>query len=271
MTPQTKKSVRRHHHFLFLLFQAVLILSMTATSVQAHFGMAIPSSNQVNQAQQQVDILFSFVHPFENKGMDLVWPKNVFVSGNNTKQDLKGIMLETSLFDRQAWKVSYTPPRPGVYWFVMEPEPYWEPAEDVFIVHYTKTAVSAYGGDLGWGEPVGLKTEIIPLVRPFGKYAGNTFTGQVLVDNTPMPGTDVEVELYNQDGWVAPTDAHITQVVKTDANGVFSFTCPLPGWWGFSALTDADYSLKADDDTEKKVELGAVIWLYFDPNPFLGR
>ena len=153
----------------------------------------------------------------------------------------------------------------------MEPEPYWEPAEDVFIVHHTKTAVSAYGGDQGWDTPLGLKTEIVPLLRPFGNYAGNTFTGKVLVDNKPQPGVAVEVELYNQDGWVASSDAHITQVVNTDDNGIFSFTCPLPGWWGFAALTEADFSLKADDGKEKRVELGAVIWVYFDGNPFLDR
>ena len=262
-----------HRAALLLLFLTIIVTYSLAASplARAHFGMVIPSSNQVNQAQKEIEILFSFLHPFENKAMDLEWPRNVFVSANGSQQDLKGLMLKTSLFDRQAWNLSYMPPRPGVYWFVMEPEPYWEPTEDIFIIHYTKTAVSAYGGDQGWDTPIGLKTEIVPLLRPFGNYAGNSFTGKVLVDNSPVPHSDVEVELYNQEGWVAPTDAHITQVVKTDENGVFSFTCPLPGWWGFSALTEADYSLKTEDGKEKRVEQGAVIWVYFDPNPFLDR
>lgn len=247
------------------------LITLIPVSAHAHFGMIIPSSSQVTQKQPEVEVTFSFSHPFEDSGMDLEWPQNVFVAGNNTKQDLKGMMLETSFMDHQAWKLTYKPPRPGMYWFVMEPTPYWEPAEDLFIVHHTKTVISAYGYDQGWDEPVGLKTEIVPLVRPFGNYAGNSFTGQVLVDNTPMAGVDVEVELFNQEKWVAPTDAHITQVVKTDENGNFSFTCPLPGWWGFSALTDAEYSLKGKDGEDKKVELGAVIWVYFDPNPFLGQ
>ena len=255
-----------------LLF-ALIVFGIISFSVpaNAHFGMVIPSTNQVNQAQKEIEILYSFVHPFENKGLDLDWPRTVIVYGNNAQQDLKGLMLKTSLFDKQAWRATYMPPRPGLYWFVMEQEPYWEPAEDIFIVHYTKTAVSAYGADQGWDVPIGLKTEIVPLLRPFGNYAGNSFTGKVLVDNSPVPNVDVEVELYNQDGWVAPSDAHITQVVKTDDNGIFTFTCPLPGWWGFSALTEADYSLKADDGKEKRVEHGAVIWVLFDPNPFLDR
>ncbi len=249
-----------------------IILSLSAPlPACAHFGMVIPSSPVVTQKRPEIEVLFSFAHPFENKGMDLEWPQSVFVAGNNTKQDLKGKMLQTSLLGHQGWNLTYRPPKPGVYWFVMEQTPYWEPAEDIFIVHYTKTIVSAYGNDQGWDTPLGLKTEIVPLVRPFGNYAGNIFTGKVLVDNTPMAGIDVEVELYNQEQWIAPTDYHITQVVKTDDNGNFSFTCPLPGWWGFSALTDAEYSLKSEDGEEKKVELGAVIWVYFDPNPFLGK
>ena len=34
--------------------------------------------------------------------------------------------------------------------FYMEPKPYWEPAEDCFIIHYTKTVVTAFGDDEGW-------------------------------------------------------------------------------------------------------------------------
>lgn len=268
--PRSFRQNKTFNYQLIMVIMGCILVILASLPAHAHFGMVIPSSSQVNQEQPGVDISFAFAHPFENKGMDLDWPQTVFVSGNNAKQDLKGIMLETTFLDHRSWKLTYKPTKPGVYWFVMEQVPYWEPAEDIFIVHYTKTIVSAYGNDQGWDSPIGLKTEIVPLVRPFGNYAGNIFSGQVLVDNTPMAGIEVEVELYNQEKWVAPTDAHITQVVKTDENGNFSFACPLPGWWGFSALTDAEYSLKGKDGVDKKVELGAVIWVYFDPNPFLG-
>ena len=75
----------------------------------------------------------------------------------------------------------------------------------------------------------------------------------------------VEVELYNEGGRVqAASDYHITQVVKTDANGVFNFSCPREGWWGFAALTEADYTLKNPEGQDKAVELGAVLWVYMD-------
>ena len=111
--------------------------------------------------------------------------------------------------------------KPGTYQFVMEPKPYWEPAEDCFIIHYIKTVVAAFGGEDGWDEPAGLKTEIVPLTRPFGNYAGNVFQGRVLLDGKPVPGAEVEVEFYNRDGkYEAPNDYMITQVIRTDTDGI---------------------------------------------------
>ena len=70
----------------------------------------------------------------------------------------------------------------------------------------------------GWDKPAGVKTEIVPLTRPFANYAGNTFRGQLLVDGKPAAGADVEVEYFNRDGkYEAPNDYFVTQVVKTDA------------------------------------------------------
>jgi len=37
--------------------------------------------------------------------------------------------------------------------------------------------VTAFGDDEGWDEEIGLKTEIVPLSKPFGLYAGNIFQG----------------------------------------------------------------------------------------------
>lgn len=141
-----------------------------------------------------------------------------------------------------------------------------KPAEDCYIVHYTKAYVAAFGEEEGWDEPAGLKTEIVPLTRPFGNYAGNVFQGQVLLNGKPVPGADVEVELYNKDKkYEAPNEYMVTQVVKADANGVFTYAVPFAGWWGFAALNTADEKLD-HDGTPKNVELGAVLWAEFvDP------
>ena len=153
--------------------------------------------------------------------------------------------------------------KPGAYQFVMEPKPYWEPAEDCFIIHYTKTVVAAFGGEDGWDEPAGLKTEIVPLTRPFGNYAGNVFQGRVLLDGKPVRGAEVEVEFYNRDGkYEAPNDYMITQVIRADADGVFTYGVPFAGWWGFAALNTAPEKMNRDG-APKDVELGAVLWTEF--------
>ncbi|PHR29861.1 MAG: ATP-dependent DNA ligase [Desulfotalea sp.] len=245
---------------------SLMLCLFISSPVQAHFGMVIPDQSIINQDNKDTTITLSFSHPFENHTMNLSKPNRFFVAINGETQDLSNTLEKINLLNHTAWTSSYSFKRPGVYQFVMEPVPYWEPTEDVSIIHYTKTIIPAFGDDQGWDQPVGLPTEIVPLLRPFGNYAGNSFTGQVLVNGAPAPNVDVEVELYNPDSrYTAPSDYHVTQLVKTNKDGIFTFTCPLPGWWGFAALTEADYTLKDPDGKEKGVELGAVLWTYFHP------
>ncbi|MDM8539369.1 DUF4198 domain-containing protein, partial [Desulfobacterales bacterium HSG17] len=158
----------------------------------------------------------------------------------------------------------YAIKRPGASTFLMEPIPYWEPAEDCYIIHYTKTVVAAFGDDEGWGSELGLKTEIVPLSRPFGLYAGNIFQGIVKLNGKVVPFAEVEVEYYNSDKKVkAPTDYMITQTIKADKNGVFSYAAPASGWWGFAALNTSDQKMMYKNQ-EKDIELGAVLWVKFE-------
>ena len=242
----------------------LLLILIMAGSAWSHFGMLIPSDSMVMQDDSRsVTVTLSFSHPFEMVGMELVKPKvfNVLVGGK--RQDLLGALEETQVMDHKAWRVIYPIKRPGVYMFYMEPEPYWEPAEDSFIVHHTKTVVTAFGDDEGWDEEIGLKTEIVPLSKPFGLYAGNVFQGIVKLDGKPVPYAEVEVEYYNKESkYAAPTEYMITQTIKADGNGVFSYGVPASGWWGFAALNGADFKLPFEGE-QKDVELGAVIWVFF--------
>lgn len=248
-----------------LLLIACLLL---ATKAKAHFGMVIPQDSIITQEKRSTRLALSFSHPFENIGMKLELPKKFYVTANQKTTDLLKTLTPATVMDHNSWETEFTFTRPGVYTFIMEPKPYWEPAEDLSIIHYTKTVVPAFGDDVGWDRPAGLPTEIVPLLRPFGNYQGNSFVGQVLVAGKPAAGAEVEVEFYNRsDSLQSPSDYHITQLVKADNNGIFSFTCPLPGWWGFAALSEADYTLKDPEGNEKGVELGAVIWVYFDRLP----
>jgi len=248
---------------LFLLFFFVFTI-VAAHPAAAHFGMVIPSDQMVMQGEStdvKIDLLFW--HPFERIGMELVKPAKFAVVINGKETDLLGSLKSTKTDGHQTWAGDYKVKRPGVYMFYMEPQPYWEPAEDCYIVHYTKTVVTAFGDDEGWDEEIGLPTEIVPLSKPFGLYAGNVFQGIVKLNGEPVPYAEVEVEHYNKDGkYTAPTDYMVTQTIKADANGVFTYAAPKAGWWGFAALNTSDTPMKHDGQ-DKDVEIGAVIWVEF--------
>jgi cobalt/nickel transport protein len=243
----------------------VFLTWIAAGPAWSHFGMLIPSDSMVMQDDNRaVTVTLSFSHPFEMVGMDLVKPKVFNVLAGGEKQDLLGSLEASRVMDHTAWKAAYPLKRPGVYMFYMEPEPYWEPAEDSFIIHYTKSVVTAFGDDDGWDDEIGLKTEIVPLSKPFGLYKGNVFQGIVKLNGKVVPFAEVEVEYYNKDKkYTAPTEYMTTQTIKTDGNGVFTYAAPFAGWWGFAALNTADFKLPHEGE-QKDVELGAVIWVYFN-------
>ena len=250
--------------FLNMTLLIAISIVIVAGPAWTHFGMLIPSDSMLMQDDNRtVTVTLSFSHPFELVGMDMAKPKVINVLAGGNKAGLLDSLEATSVMGHKAWKSAYAVKRPGVYMFYMEPQPYWEPAEDSFIIHYTKTVVAAFGDDEGWDAEIGLKTEIIPLSKPFGLYAGNVFQGIVKLDGKPVPFAEVEVEYYNIDQkYTAPTDYMITQTIKADGNGVFTYAAPVSGWWGFAALNAAEYKLP-HEGIEKDVELGAVIWVYF--------
>jgi cobalt/nickel transport protein len=247
-----------------MMFTVVVLILLTGLPAWSHFGMLIPSDTMVMQEDSRtVTLTLSFSHPFEMEGMELAKPKAFTVVSGNQTDNLLGALEKSRVMAHTAWQTSFSVKRPGVYVFYMEPEPYWEPAEDSFIIHYTKTVITAFGDDEGWDAEIGLKTEIVPLSKPFGLYAGNVFQGIVKRDGKSVPFAEVEVEYYNKDANIkAPTAYMTTQTIKADQNGVFTYAAPVSGWWGFAALSQADFTL--DHAGEKKdVELGAVIWVEF--------
>ncbi|NVL90138.1 MAG: DUF4198 domain-containing protein [Desulfobacterales bacterium] len=243
----------------------MFILSLwTAGPVSAHFGMVIPSDQMVMQGEDRdIKIDLMFWHPFEGIGMELVKPAKFGVMINGKKRDLLGSLRPNKTKGHQTWTTTYKTKRPGVYMFYMEPRPYWEPVEDCYIIHYTKTVVTAFGDDEGWDQEIGLKTEIVPLSKPYGLYAGNVFQGVVKLNGKPVPYAEVEVEYYNKNGkYTAPADYMVTQTIKADGKGIFTYAAPKAGWWGFAALNPSDAKIKYNGEN-KEVELGAVLWVKF--------
>jgi len=252
-----------------LKFKVGLILSLVVVfllgsliSASAHFGVIIPSDDMITMTDSKnITIDIKFMHPMEGDYMNMVKPVQFGVMLQGERTDLLGTLQEKKINACSTWQANYKVKRPGDYIFYVEPQPYWEPAEDCFIIHYTKVIVNALGLEVGWDEEVGLKTEIIPLTRPYGLWTGNVFQGIVKVKGEALPYSEIEVEYYNQDGKVkCPAEPMITQVIKTDQNGVFTYAMPKAGWWGFAALNEDEEKIKHNGE-EKSVEIGAVFWV----------
>lgn len=254
--------MKKYNAILSVSFTTIFLFLVLSVSAFAHFGMIIPSDDMVTQSENRnITLDVKFIHPMEGHYMNMAKPARFGVIAQGEKIDLLNSLIEKKVNDFSTWQADYKIKRPGDHMFYVEPEPYWEPAEDCFIIHYTKVIVNSLGMEEGWDKEAGLKTEIVPLTRPYGLWTGNIFQGIVKVNGQPVPYAEVEVEYYNQDGKVKwPADPMITQVVKTDKNGVFSYAMPKAGWWGFAALNEDGEKIKHNGEP-KSVEIGAVLWV----------
>ncbi|MFW5680450.1 MAG: DUF4198 domain-containing protein [Pseudomonadota bacterium] len=242
-------------------FVVATVLALSAGPAAAHFLQLVPTTDVLpDGGSVTVDIRFS--HPMDGGPvMHLETPVRVDLHTRNGVRDLRS-ELEPREFDgRQAFGLEVDLPEPGGATLVVEPVPYWEPAEGKSIVHYTKLFLDSFATGEGWDAPVGLPVEIQPLVRPTGLWTGNLFRGMVLRDGAPVPFAEIEVEYLNDGSVTAPNDAFVTQVILADANGTFAYALPRAGWWGFAALLEAETPLPAPSGEPAPVELGGLMWV----------
>jgi cobalt/nickel transport protein len=239
-------------------------LGLLAGSAWAHFQVLIPSADIVTaEGSKAVALNLVFTHPMESGPvMEMAPPTQFGVLVNGEKQDLKGLLKRKELEGKSAYDASFRVRAPGDYVFYVEPAPYWEPAEQKMIVHYTKVVVDAFDAEEGWDAMVGFPVEIEPLVRPYGVWTGNAFRGIVKKNGQPVPFAEVEVEYYNEGKKVGiPSDPFATQVIKADGNGVFTYVMPRAGWWAFAAPVDGDEKMKSPEGKLVDVELGGLMWV----------
>ncbi len=238
---------------------AVGLAATLPAAALAHFQELIPSEDVVSEDSRMVRLEMTFTHPMERGPvMEMGTPVRFGVLSRGKREDLKDRLQKRSLAGKTAFEATYDFKVPGDYVFFLEPAPYWEPAERKWIIHYTKVVVD-FGAGRGWDKLVGLPVEIEPRVRPYGLWTGNSFSGVVRRHGKPVPHAAVEVEWRNDGSVRPPTFA--TQVIKADERGVFSYTMPRAGWWGFAALVDGDRHMKGPDGKSAPVELGGVIWV----------
>jgi cobalt/nickel transport protein len=244
-----------------VLAAGLLLSPVLAT---AHFQELIPNVDLVTEETgNRVSLALTFTHPMERgPAMAMGEPVRFGVMGPGGLEDLRPALKPVSVDNQPAFRADYLVTQPGSHHFFVEPAPYWEPAEGVMIVHYTKVVVDAYGAGEGWDDLVGLPVEIQPLTRPYGLWTGNLFRGVVVHNGEPVPFAEVEVEWKNDGSLSSPADAFVTQVVKADAQGVFAYAMPRAGWWGFAALVEAEDPMPNPEGEPVPVELGGLIWVH---------
>ena len=242
--------------------KAIATIAVLTAPLSAHFQVVKTNKSVIEQGDKaEITIAYEFTHPFEQELMNLVKPQDAGVFADGKKTSFLNSLKEAKKDKQSVWSASYAVKSPAVYQFYIDPVPYFEPAEEKFIRHQTKTIVNAFGADEEWDAPIGLKAEIVPLSRPYSILKGGLFEGQVLYKGKIAPDTEVEIEFYNDGKKLkAPNDSFVTLVTKTDANGVFRPVLPLERWWGFAALIDDDETITREGK-KYQIELGAVLWL----------
>ena len=260
------------------LVSLVLILLFSIPAF-AHF-QTIYTKESALEKGEEINLKLIFTHPFEaghtmdigkdEKG-NLHPPKAFGVMHKGKKKDLLGelkpITFRSLTNEGRAFEANYKLRGMGDFTFYFDPAPYYEASEDIYIEHVTKMIVNVAGAPTDWDAEVGLPVEIVPLDKPYGLWTGNVFRGVVKCNGKPVPDIEIEVEYMNHDisgnAFVktakveAPQDAFITQTIKADSNGVFTFGIPKAGWWGFAALgAGGERTYKG-----KELSLDAVIWV----------
>ncbi|MDL2286657.1 DUF4198 domain-containing protein [Desulfococcaceae bacterium OttesenSCG-928-F15] len=252
-----------------------------ASSAFAHFQMLYTPESALKKGTT-IPFRIVFTHPFADEHtMDmgkqhdskaLLKPEAFYVIQKEKKTDLlkslKQIDFKGNANSGKGFSADYKARNMGDHVLVMVPAPYYESGEDVYIQQITKVVVNVAGLPTDWDNELGLKTEIVPLTKPYAIWTGSTFTGIVMSEGKPVPFAEIEVEYLNHDVDLvknamgpakveAPQDSFITIGIKADQNGTFTFGIPRAGWWGFAALgTGPDSEYKG-----KELNQDAVIWV----------
>lgn len=258
---------------LLASLSSAAVLAFSASAAHAHFQLLYTPEVQLENPKN-VPVKMIFWHPMENGHvMDMDQPEQFFYVAKDGKVDLRQSLKPITFMGKdnsaKAFEANVNIRRNGDYIFVLQPAPYYEKSEDIYIQQITKSYLNKGGIPDGWDKPVGLPTEIVPFNKPTNVLVGSTFTGQVLSKGKPAAGVEIEIEYM-----AAPPDIQAnrpssngsasakggTLVAVTDAKGMFTFGIPKEGFWGFAALGSGPKKKFKG----KELSQDAVIWIRAD-------
>lgn len=243
---------------------------LTPIAAQAHFQLVYTPDVNLQKAGD-TPLKLIFWHPFENGHvMDMAEPLEFYAVHRGERIDLKDSLKPITFTGTEneaaAYDASLPVKRSGDYVLVVEPAPYYEESEDIYIQQITKSYLNRNEIPTDWMEAQGLATEILPLNRPTNIVAGSTFTGRVLAEGKPVAGAEIEIEYMAAEPDMAANKPSAPKaspmpggavVAISDENGYFTFGIPKAGFWGFAALGSGP-----DKEHEgKELSQDAVIWV----------
>jgi len=264
-----------------IVLSTIVATSVATTSALAHFQMLYTPNTALTKGKT-IELRHVFTHPFADEHtMDMgkqhdskkfAPVQEFYVINKGKKKDLKDTLKEITFKGNHnsahAYASKYKARRMGDHILVMKPAPYYEGNEDIYIQQITKSIINVAGTPTDWDSEIGLKTEIVPLTKPYAIWEGGSFTGIVKSNGKPVPYAEIEVEYLNRDVNLktnsmgksrvsSPQDAFVTMGIKANKDGEFTFSIPKAGFWGFCALGSGP------DKEHKGKELSqdAVIWV----------
>lgn len=248
---------------------------------QAHF-QTLYLAESVLARGDNLEFALVFTHPFQGgPTMPMGAPRSFSVTSYHVGAepvvtDLRKYLrpIEWDGGGRRAAAYQASIPREvvrslGDYVFMLEPEPYLEAEEDMYIQQFTKVIVNVGGVPSGWANTQNVPVEIQPLSRPYANWTGGIFRAIVLSGGAPVPFAKVEIEYMNyavdlqkrsfghKARMTAPHPAYERLSALADANGVIAVGLPKAGWWGIAALDIGAEKIYKN----KTISQDAVLWV----------
>ncbi len=259
------------------LWSAVFGITWFAASAAAHVQLLLPTERDgqlVPDGVCQLDLRL-LEHASKNgPALAMGRPLQFGVLVNKKKTSLLGSMKPKPAAVQPAFTAEFKMKEPGAHLFYLEPAGYWEPAEQVMVTHFAKVMVNSCDAKLptnsamgwenweGWDALVGFPVEIEPLVQCTSLWTGSAFMGVVRLHGKPAPFCRVEVEYLNdKDTLKLPDNSFLTQILKTNARGEFTFVPPRAGWWALTAIPETNKTTRNPEGKKVKAELGGVLWI----------